>query len=55
MRWFALGIVFAMLATACGGGTSPSGGTDNGSPKTGGTLTVALDSELRTLDPLLST
>lgn len=55
MRKFALGLVFAVLATACGGGTGPTGGTDNGTPKTGGTLTVALESELRTLDPMLST
>jgi peptide/nickel transport system substrate-binding protein len=39
-----------MLAAACGGG----GSTNNtaGTPKSGGTATIALESELRTLDPM---
>ena len=50
MRWVAVAVAGLVLVAACGpsGGTSQSGGT----PKVGGTATIALDSELRTLDPL---
>jgi peptide/nickel transport system substrate-binding protein len=50
MRRVALGFIFVMLAAACGGG----GGNNNtaGAPKSGGTATIALESELRTLDPM---
>ena len=50
MRRVAVAFVGAFLIAACGGG---SGGTNNSStPKQGGTVTIALESELRTLDPL---
>ena len=50
MRWIAVAVAGLVLVAACGpsGGTSQSGGT----PKAGGTATIALESELRTLDPL---
>src|SRR5450759_321108 len=51
MRWVAIAVAGLVLVAACGpsgGTTSPSGGT----PKAGGTATIALESELRTLDPL---
>jgi peptide/nickel transport system substrate-binding protein len=50
MRRVALGFIFVMLAAACGGSSS----TNNtaGTPKSGGTATIALESELRTLDPM---
>jgi peptide/nickel transport system substrate-binding protein len=50
MRWVAAAVMGLVLVAACGpsGGTSQSGGT----PKAGGTATIALESELRTLDPL---
>jgi peptide/nickel transport system substrate-binding protein len=51
MRRVALLIACALLVTACGGGTS-GGGTTSETPKSGGTATLALESELRTLDPL---
>ena len=51
MRRVAVAFVGVFLIAACGGG---SGGTSNNSstPKQGGTVTIALESELRTLDPL---
>ena len=50
MRRIAFAIAGLVLVAACGGGggSSPSSGT----PKAGGTATIALESELRTLDPL---
>jgi peptide/nickel transport system substrate-binding protein len=50
MRRVALGFILVMLAAACGGG----GGNNNNAvtPKSGGTATIALESELRTLDPM---
>jgi peptide/nickel transport system substrate-binding protein len=50
MRRIAVVVVGLFLVASCGGGggSSQSGGT----PKSGGTATIALDSELRTLDPL---
>src|SRR5438132_11840792 len=51
MRRVAFAFVGLMLVAACGGGGS--GGTNNsGTPQKGGTATIALESELRTLDPL---
>ena len=56
MRKFAFAVLFAVLVTACGGGGGGgTGGTQSGTPKSGGTLRVALESELRTLDPMMST
>src|SRR5216683_2030772 len=52
MRRVGFAFVGLMLIAACGG--SGGGGTGNSSstPQRGGTATVALESELRTLDPL---
>jgi peptide/nickel transport system substrate-binding protein len=54
MRRVALAFVSLLLVAACGGGGS--GGTNNssGSPQRGGTATIALESELHTLDPMNS-
>ncbi|HET7339498.1 MAG TPA: ABC transporter substrate-binding protein, partial [Candidatus Dormibacteraeota bacterium] len=54
MRRVALAFISVLLVAACGGGGS--GGTNNssGSPKPGGTATIALESELHTLDPMNS-
>jgi peptide/nickel transport system substrate-binding protein len=50
MRRIAFAIAGLVLVAGCGGGggSNPSSGT----PKAGGTATIALESELRTLDPL---
>jgi len=50
MRRLAGVVAGLFLVAACGGSgsSSPSSGT----PKAGGTATIALESELRTLDPL---
>src|SRR5438552_6649851 len=51
MRRVAFACIGLLLVAACGGGGS--GGTNNsGTPQKGGTATIALESELRTLDPL---
>src|SRR5438874_1007285 len=51
MRRVAFAFIGLFLVAACGGG---NGGTGNnsGTPQRGGTATIALESELRTLDPL---
>jgi peptide/nickel transport system substrate-binding protein len=40
-----------LFLSACGGGNGTSGGTSNGTPKVGGTLRVAQETEINTLDP----
>src|SRR6266568_4795461 len=50
MRRVGLGIACLFLVASCGSGGS--GGTQSVTPKHGGTATIALESELRTLDPL---
>lgn len=45
-------IVGAFLLSGCG--SASSGGNPSATPKSGGTLKIALESELRTLDPLKS-
>src|SRR5215471_3901429 len=47
-----VGVLFALvlLASACGGNGS-TGGSSNGAPKTGGTLRVAQETEINSLDP----
>ncbi len=50
MNRIAAGIVGLLLLAACGSSSNASG--QGGSPKHGGTATIALESELRTLDPL---
>ncbi|HVH63615.1 MAG TPA: ABC transporter substrate-binding protein [Candidatus Dormibacteraeota bacterium] len=53
MRRVALGIVSMFLIAACGGGgNSANNNNGSGTPKSGGTATIALESELHTLDPL---
>lgn len=53
MRRVAVAFVGFLLMAACGGGGS--GNTSNStSPKQGGTVTIALESELRSLDPMTS-
>ncbi|HTE83260.1 MAG TPA: ABC transporter substrate-binding protein [Dehalococcoidia bacterium] len=50
MRRFAGVVAGLFLVAACGGGGGSS--QSAGTPKSGGTATIALESELRTLDPL---
>jgi peptide/nickel transport system substrate-binding protein len=52
MKRLVVGILGGILLSACasGGGTGPSAAA----PKAGGTLKIAIESELRTLDPLKS-
>jgi peptide/nickel transport system substrate-binding protein len=50
MRRIAGVVAGLFLVAACGGSGSPS--QSGGTPKAGGTATIALESELRTLDPL---
>ena len=46
---------FLLLVTACGGGGGGGGGaTSGGTPKTGGVLKVAQETEINTLDPSTS-
>ena len=55
MRRVAVGFVAVLMLGACGGGGGGGGGGNNGgTPKQGGTATIALESELATLDPLTS-
>jgi peptide/nickel transport system substrate-binding protein len=51
MRRVALAVTCLLLAAACGQGGGGGGG-QAGTPKHGGTATIALENELRTLDPL---
>ena len=51
MRRVAIGFLSLFLLAACGGGGG-GGGQGAASPKPGGTATIALESELRTLDPM---
>src|SRR2546423_8758021 len=56
MRRAAVAILLCLFASACGGGTGTNTTTSSeGTPKAGGILTFALESELRTLDPVVST
>ena len=54
MRRVAFGFVAVLLMAACGGGGGGGGGSTSATPKHGGTATIALESELATLDPLTS-
>ena len=51
MRRVAIGLLWLFLLAACGGGGG-GGGQGGGTPKPGGTATIALESELHTLDPM---
>jgi peptide/nickel transport system substrate-binding protein len=50
MNRIAAGIVVLLFVAACG--SSAGGSAQGGTPKHGGTATIALESELHTLDPL---
>jgi peptide/nickel transport system substrate-binding protein len=52
MRRVALGFISVLLIGACGGGGGGGGSTTSGTPQRGGTATIALESELHTLDPM---
>jgi peptide/nickel transport system substrate-binding protein len=51
MRRVAAGFLLLFLVSACGGGGG-GGGQSGGNPQKGGTATIALESELHTLDPM---
>lgn len=51
MRRLAWGITCLLMVAACGGGGG-GGGSQSTTPQRGGTATIALENELRTLDPL---
>lgn len=51
MRRVASIVCALVVLAACGGSTTSSTANNSGTPKKGGTLTVALESELRVLDP----
>jgi peptide/nickel transport system substrate-binding protein len=53
MKRFAFGVVAFLLVAACGGSSS-TGNQSEATPKPGGTATIALESELHTLDPMNS-
>ena len=55
MYRFAVVVLMAVLLVACGGTATTSSPQASQKPKSGGTLQVALESELRTLDPVFST
>jgi len=52
MRRVAFAFIGLLLLAGCGGNGSGGTGNNSGTPQPGGTATVALESELRTLDPL---
>ena len=52
MRRVAFAFIGLMLIGACGGRGGGGTGNSSSTPQRGGTATVALESELRTLDPL---
>src|SRR5689334_19192083 len=51
MRRAGITLAVVLFLGACGGGGGNTGGTANGTPKTGGTLRVAQETEIATLDP----
>src|SRR5215831_10749583 len=51
MRRVGIAIALVLFLGACGGGNGTSGGTSNGTPKMGGTLRVAEETEINGLDP----
>ena len=51
MRRAGILLLFALVLSACGGGGGGTSATPSGAPKTGGTLKVAQETEIVTLDP----
>jgi peptide/nickel transport system substrate-binding protein len=51
MRRAGIALALVLFLGACGGGSGTTGGTSNGAPRTGGTLRVAQETEINTLDP----
>src|SRR5215467_12296920 len=51
MRRVGILFVLVLFLSACGGNTGTSSTSSNGTPKMGGTLKVAQESEINTLDP----
>src|SRR5262245_57768111 len=51
MRRAGILLLFALILSACGGGGGGTSATPSGAPKTGGTLKVAQETEIVTLDP----
>jgi peptide/nickel transport system substrate-binding protein len=51
MRRAGILVALALFISACGGGGGGAGGAGNGTPKTGGTLRIAQETEINTLDP----
>jgi len=51
MRRVGIAVALVLFLGACGGGSGSTAGTSNGTPKTGGTLRVAQETEINTLDP----
>jgi peptide/nickel transport system substrate-binding protein len=54
MRRVAVAFLWLFVVSACGGGGGGGGGQSGGTPQKGGTATIALESELHTLDPMNS-
>jgi peptide/nickel transport system substrate-binding protein len=51
MRRAGITLALVLFLSACGGSGGTTGGTASGAPKTGGTLKVAQETEINTLDP----
>src|SRR5215467_7663997 len=51
MRRAGSALALVLFLGACGGGSGTTGGASNGAPRTGGTLRVAQETEINTLDP----
>src|SRR5215813_9472684 len=51
MRRAVIPLLLALVLSACGGGGGGTSATPTGAPKTGGTLKVAQETEIVTLDP----
>src|SRR5215470_12333680 len=51
MRRAVIPLLFALALSACGGGGGGTSTTPEGTPKTGGTLKIAQETEINTLDP----
>ncbi len=54
MRWAGIVVALALFASACGGSGGGTTSTAGATPKMGGTLKVAQETEINTLDPAAS-